>query len=276
MPLPTTASDRPRRRSKGTGASRNAPVEITQRWGLGWLNRILILTGTGVVLVAGLQAFITLQSIAVEQISVTGNLQHTRAEEVQALVQPALAGGFLNADLALIRQQLEGMPWIYRATVRRRWPSSLEINVIEQLPIARWGDAGFLNHEAEVFQTANAGDWQALPLLVGPDDSARQLMASYQRLEELLAPLSLEVSELALDHRNQLTATLQGGTQLYLGGEDFVERVQRLLTLYRYELSGRTAEVARVDLRYESGLAVAFRAPVQVAVAATNLISTGE
>ena len=244
--------------------------------GFAWLNRILILAGGGVVLVAGLQALITLQSIPVEQITVTGKLEHTRAEEVQVLVQPALIGGFLSADLVLIRQQLESMPWIYRATVRRRWPSSLEINVVEQLPIARWGDSGFLNHEAQVFQTANEGSWHALPLLVGPDGTARELMASYQRLEELLAPLRLEVIELSLDDRGQLQAILQGGTEVYLGGDDFVERVQRLLALYRSELSSRTAQVARVDLRYESGLAVAFREPVEVAAVTTNPIRIGE
>ncbi|MFT6285778.1 MAG: cell division protein FtsQ [Alcanivorax sp.] len=101
-------------------------------------------------------------------------------------------------------------------------------------------------------------------------------MASYQRLEELLAPLSLEVIELSVDDRGQLQAILQGGTKLYLGGDDFVERVQRLLALYRNELNARSAEVARVDLRYESGLAVAFHNPVEVAGITANLIRIGE
>jgi cell division protein FtsQ len=269
-------SNRNRRRAGSQGASRKqAPVQPS-KVGFAWLNRILILAGGGVVLVAGLQALVALQSIPVEQITVTGKLEYTRAEEVQELVQPVLVGGFLSADLVLIRQQLESMPWIYRATVRRRWPSSLEINVVEQLPIARWGDSGFLNHQAQFFQTRNEGNWGALPLLVGPDGTARQLMASYQRLEELLAPLRLEVIELSLDDRGQLQAILQGGTKLYLGGDYFVERVQRLLALYRNELSSRAAQVARVDLRYESGLAVAFREAVEVAAVTTNPIRIGE
>ncbi|MEH6516593.1 MAG: cell division protein FtsQ/DivIB [Halioglobus sp.] len=276
-PLPgSLQSNRSRRSTGGQGASRKqAPVQPS-KVGFAWLNRILILAGGGVVLVAGLQAFVTLQSIPVEQITVTGKLEYTRAEEVQELVQPALVGGFLSADLTLIRQLLEDMPWIYRATVRRRWPSSLEINVVEQLPIARWGESGFLNHQAQFFQTINEGSWGALPLLVGPDGTARQLMGSYQRLEELLAPLRMEVIELSLDERGQLRAILQGGTEVYLGSDDFVERVQRLLALYRDELSARSTEVARVDLRYESGLAVAFHEPVEVAVVTTNPIRVGE
>ena len=126
-------SNRTRRRVGSQGASRKqAPVQPS-KLGFAWLNRILILAGGGVVLVAGLQALVALQSIPVEQITVTGKLEYTRAEEVQELVQPVLVGGFLSADLVLIRQQLESMPWIYRATVRRRWPSSLELNVVEQV-----------------------------------------------------------------------------------------------------------------------------------------------
>ncbi|MFT6956352.1 MAG: cell division protein FtsQ [Halieaceae bacterium] len=274
--LSSPQSHRSRRSTVGQGASRKQAPVPPSKTGFAWLNRVLILAGGGVVLVAGLQAFITLQAIPVEQITVTGKLQYTRAEEVQELVQPALVGGFLSADLSLIRQHLEDMPWIYQVTVQRRWPSSLEIHVVEQLPIARWGDSGFLNHQAQFFETINEDNWVALPLLVGPDGTARQLMASYQRLEELLAPLSLEVIELSVDDRGQLQAILQGGTELYLGGDDFVERVQRLLSLYRNGLNARSAEVARVDLRYESGLAVAFHNPVEVAGVTANLIRIGE
>ena len=88
------------------------------------------------------QAWIKLQSIPVQQISVTGELEHTQREVVQEMIQPSLVGGFLGADLQSIRQQLEGLPWVYEATVRRKWPAALEIHVVEQLPIARWGEAG--------------------------------------------------------------------------------------------------------------------------------------
>jgi len=58
---------------------------------------------------------------------------------------------------------------------------------------------------------------------------------------------------------------LSGGVELVLGGDDFKERMQRLVTVYHRELAGRMAEVQRIDLRYASGIAVAFREPVQVA-----------
>ncbi len=254
------------RRKPGQGATRNTkgPVERPPR-SFAWFNRVLILAGAGVVLLAAAQAYITLQSIPVQRISVTGELEHTQAEAVQEMVQPALAGGFLNADLQYIRRQLEGLPWIYEATVRRKWPNALEIHVVEQLPIARWGSDGFLNHEGEVFHSAKTGQWQSLPLLQGPDGAARDLVANYQRLVELLAPIGLAVEQLAVDERGQLEAVLAGGMRLIVGGDDFLDRMHRFVAIYRTELAARTEDIERVDLRYESGIAVAFSDSSQVA-----------
>ena len=116
-----------------------AAVAKPRRMSSAWLNRLLVLAGVGVVLAAAVQAYMALERIPVQRISVTGELEHTRSEVVQEMVQPALSGGFLNADLQLIRQELEALPWIYEGNVRRKWPNALEIHVIEQLPIARWG-----------------------------------------------------------------------------------------------------------------------------------------
>ena len=271
--LPLTYS-RQRLRRETHGATRKVrrKVEAKPSWIAAikqslsvWLNRGLILVAATVVIALGTQAYLKLQSIPVERISVTGTLQHTQTEAVQKMVQPALQGGFLNADLTLLREQLEALPWIYEASVRRRWPNALEIHVVEQLPIARWGEEGFLNHEAVVFQTTREGSWDALPLLRGEQSDAHVFMARYQRLEELLQPLALQVAELSIDERGQLDAVLEGGTQLKLGNEEFVERVQRFVAVYQTELGARSEDLERVDLRYETGMAVVFSAPVQVA-----------
>jgi cell division protein FtsQ len=250
---------RPARRP-AHGATRNpVAVEPRPRRDSVWLNRLLILLGAAVVVTAAIKAFITVQSLPVQRISVTGKIEHTQAQLVQDMVQPGLAGGFLNADLQQIRRQLEGLPWIYKATVRRKWPNALEIHVVEELPIARWGQDGFLNHEGEIFYSDKSGDWDTLPLLSGPEGSAQSLMEKYQRLVEILTPLNLAVRQLAVDEREQVEAVLADGMQLSLGSEEFLDRMQRFVGIYRSELSARLTEVIRVDLRYESGVAVAFK-----------------
>jgi cell division protein FtsQ len=263
------AGDRARRAAHGATRKVQETQAAKPDYAL-WCNRMLVLAGTAVVLVAAVQGFLFLRALPVEQIRVSGELEHTQAEAIQELVQPALVGGFLNADLARIRRQLEQLPWVYKVTVRRRWPSALEIQVVEQLPIARWGEQGFLNHSGEVFSSARVQDQQSLPLLRGPEGTAGELMASYLRLIALLEPLGLAVDALEMDERGQLEAGLVGGMRLVMGNHDFRERLQRFVAVYPVHLAARGGEIERVDLRYESGLAVAFAASSEETKTATE------
>lgn len=231
-----------------------------------WLNRALVLFGAVVVVVAGVKTYRWVETVPVQQIAVTGDLAHTQKDEVQAMVQASLNdGGFLHVDMQTMRDQLESLPWVFEASVRRKWPNVLQVDVVEQLPIARWGDTGFLNHEGGVFHSDVELEEGALPLLRGPEGSAQALMAKYLRLIDILKPLGLSVEQLVLDERGEIEAQLRGGVQLVLGSEQFLERMHRFVAVYRKALAPRAAEIARVDLRYETGLAVSFRDDSQVA-----------
>lgn len=250
-----------RRRSAAKGATRQQaqkPV-ARKRVGLAWLNRLLVLAAMAVVVGAGVQAWQFLSGIQVERIAVKGELAHTQTQAVQDIVQPALAGGFLGTDLGEVQAELEALPWIYEARVRRVWPNALEIHVVEQLPIARWGNSGFLNHEGEVFRPSTGRVREQLPLLTGPEDASGALMATYLRLVDLFKPLGLRVTELGMDDRGEVQAVLAGGQKMMIGGDDFLERIQRFTRLYRAELAAQMDDIERIDLRYHRGIAVAFR-----------------
>ncbi len=258
---------KPRKNVKG--ATRRTVQKPERRaWSFGWVNSLLILTGSLVVVAAATKAYLAVQAIPVRHIDVTGELAHTQKETVQDMVAASLQGGFLKADLNLIRGQLEALPWIYEANVRRRWPNALEIHVEEQFPIARWGEDGFLNHEGGIFRSAQGDKWQDLPLLSGPEGAAPGLVVKYQRLVDLLAPLGLTVTRVAVDERGQVDVALAGGMQLALGASDFLQRMRRFTMVYRRELADRRDAIERVDLRYAHGLAVAFAEPPDEAGAA--------
>ena len=255
-----------RRSTPAKGATRKARAGDNEQRDLSiWLNRSLVVFAVGVVMFAGTRMYQWIEQMPVEQIDVTGELEHVQRRAVQELVQQSLAGGFLYADLQAMRDKLEALPWVFEATVRRQWPSALQIHVVEQLPIARWGEDAFLNHQGGVFRPSDQQDWSSLPLLSGPAGSAPDLMSKYLRLIDILGPLDLAVRALSLDERGEIEARLEGDIVLVLGNEAFLERVHRFLTVYKQELAPHAAEIARVDLRYQTGLAVAFRDDSQVA-----------
>jgi cell division protein FtsQ len=242
------------------GATRKSVAAAKPHPSLAWVNRALVLVGVGVVLTVAVKGFVSLHAIPVEQIIVAGKLEHTKVTALEDKIRPALVGGFLNADLEHVRAELQSLPWVNDVSIRRRWPNALELHVVEQLPIARWGDSAFLNHEGLVFRPLGNDDrWATLPLLQGPDGEADTLIVIYQRLVEIFAPHHLLVEELSIDKRGHVEALLRGGITLVLGNNDHLLRLRRFVQIYEAELAAKEAGILRVDLRYQNGMAVAYR-----------------
>lgn len=267
---------KPQRRS----ASRSAPGMLDRVKAVGerisaWARPLSTAAALAFVALILGRGVLALYEQPVAHIVVSGKLENRHREAVRNTVAASIDEGLLALDLQTLRDELESLPWIYRATLRRQFPDTLEIRVIEQLPIARWGDSGFLNHEARIVEVADAQRWESLPLIRGPEGSEARLMTHYQRLLELLRPLELTPTSLTEDSFRQLSVVLDSGLQLELGDRDrFSERVDRFLTLWRRELQLEAGRVERVDMRYAVGAAVAFSDEPQLAALTTESTTT--
>ena len=199
--------------------------------------------------------------VPVERVMVSGDLQKVSRERLTASVNRSLRGGFLWADLQQIRAAVENLPWVYRANIRRRWPNRLEIQLVEQLPIARWGDEGYLNHAGELFAPAVMVVDGALPRLAGPAGSEAELMQHYKQIQDGLQPLGLQVAQLSMDSRGGLRARLVSGSELVFGHGDISGKLQRFARVFQTQLAPRVAQLRSIDLRYSHGVAVAWSEP---------------
>lgn len=223
--------------------------------------RLVSLAGLLVLLAVVAGAISALRAMPVEHIVVRGKLEYLREETLRDALAGKLSTGLLFLDLQTLRRRVEALPWVYRAQLRRRFPDTLEVLVFEQLPIARWGDAAFLNHEAVVIPVNEDPRWDDLPTIRGPQGSEGRLMKRYRRLREALAGVGLRPGALTEDAFGQVRVQLDNGVALHLGDRDFSHRVRRFLQLWHGELRHAARPVRRVDLRYESAAAVAFGAP---------------
>lgn len=223
-----------------------------------WFNRSLIIVAVAGVALATGWGLRQLKAMPVKHILISGDVHHLPTERVKTLVQPWLAGGFLGADLSMIRERLMELPWVYEASVRRRWPDEVVIKLTGQTPIARWGANAFLNHEGDVFVSdGSASDLQSLPLLRGPQGMQKVMMSDYLRLHDALQPLQLRIETLVMDARGELRAKVNKGFWLVLGREDLMARLKRFEQVYSSRLAlGEPLE--KIDLRYNNGMAVSF------------------
>jgi cell division protein FtsQ len=200
-----------------------------------------------------------LESIPVDRVVFAGDFRHVSREILVDRVTSHLAVGYIGLDLEGIQSELEQEPWVYRAIVERVWPRALKITIVEETPIAVWGNGGLLNHRGKIFLPAKGLHRDAsLPLLAGPGGGAIEIMRQYRLMSELLGDESLVLQRLQMNDRGAWTATLKGGVVLVLGRQEPLEKLRRFMWVYRQQLAADFEQVKRVDTRYINGLAVSW------------------
>lgn len=242
---------------------------------LGLLKRI---TWPLLLLVLGFAAYELAQRLLpyadrpIAKISVEGDLSYISQQAVQEHIEPFVKASFFSVDLPGMRHELEQMPWIASAQVRRVWPDQLLVRLEEHLPIARWGDEALLNNQGKAFAPKEQANYQHLPQLYGPKRAQQQVMQQYQMLSQMLRPLGFSVARLELRERGSWFLSTGQGIELLLGRDHLVEKMRRFTAIYDKALKEQQTNIARIDLRYANGLAVAWREPPAPTAANTAVV----
>ncbi|AWL12919.1 Cell division protein FtsQ [Saliniradius amylolyticus] len=198
------------------------------------------------------------QRLPVETIKLSGQVQQVTQAQVDKVVRQGQPGSFFELDVQQALADIEALPWVYRASVRKEWPNHLRVHVVEQQAVAVWNGELLLNRYGDSFSALlppEAKDW---PRLYGPEGSEQTALQGYRAMSSLLQGLQLGIKELVLTERFAWSLTLDSGLKIKLGRSEFIDRLQRLVDLYPLlEKDKRQADY--VDIRYDTGLAVGWK-----------------
>ncbi len=195
----------------------------------------------------------------INTLTITGSSPKIPLAEINTVLKPYAARGFLWANPEQIRHALDALPWVADAEVRRVWPDRLTVSIRPYTPVARWlGGAGqMVDAQGKVFSVPPAQVPNGLPNLAGPADSGSQLLAQLAKFNIIVAPLGLKVVSLQEDQRGGWRCILNNQVRLLLGSEDVIPALKRWVAIApqvkEYLVAGAT-----MDLRYTNGFAVAM------------------
>jgi cell division protein FtsQ len=253
---------------RGRGASMRVPERTRPHW-LASAGRILLavfgLALTGLIGFGIKEAFVTVNTQKISKVQIEGALHFLSRTDLEEAVYQFVETSLVALDLDQLKLGLEAKPWVSRAEVRRQWPDRLIIRIEEEVAIARWGKGQLLNQQGHVFQPDDIAEQMQLPYLSGPEGSENMVMQQYQQFSQLLYPLGVRMRDLELNERGAWTITFsntaQGDNlvQVKVGREDVLDRMRRLVTFLESEAGAGMPPLAAIDLRYENGLALAFR-----------------
>ncbi|MDO6562890.1 cell division protein FtsQ/DivIB [Amphritea sp. 1_MG-2023] len=229
-----------------------------------WIKPATLLTALAVFIALAHYSFGSLYrwlDQPVQQVTFAGSTQHLDRQQVAAKSVALMDGGLLSADIEAVKAGIQADPWVYQVGVSRRWPAALYLTVTEEVPVARWGEDGLLNHEGDIFWPDDVAKYSALPRLKGPSSHTGMMMAEYYDLNQMLRKTGLQLIELQLEARGAWTLLLDNGIRVVVGRDQVVARLERFLTVYQQRLQAEAdaGRIEQIDIRYNNGIAVKWR-----------------
>lgn len=195
-------------------------------------------------------------NMPLRSVQIEGEFRKLSTDELQTAVASAMRGGFFTVNVDAVRRAAESLPWVASTTVRRVWPDTLQLTVVEQRAAARWGETGLVNMTGQLFVPDATSIPPNLPRLNGPEELRWRVMETYIAVTAALAPIGRRVAELQVDKRRAWVLRLDNEVELRLGKASTLARVERFVRVYPTVFAVRETELKTVDLRYSNGFAV--------------------
>ncbi len=199
--------------------------------------------------------------VPVEQVDIQGELRHLSADQLRQTIRGSLVGGYFSIDLHAVRDALLQLPWVQDASVRRKWPSGLQIQVQEKTAVAYWNDDALLSAQGDVFRPQQIARDMGLPALAGPQGLHAKVWLFMQQLQQQFAALGLQIGKLVLDKRRAWQIYLakdkaHSGALIRLGRNDTQQRLHRFTEVFAMPNAPSLQHVDVVDMRYPNGFAM--------------------
>lgn len=199
----------------------------------------------------------------IKTLALSGKLHYVSEDWLRQSVAAASAKGFFGLDVPRLRETVCAQDWVAACEVHKTWPDRVQISIVEHKPLARWGDSQLINEAGALF-TLKAAAPTDLPRLDGPKGQSQRVLKQYRELAARLAELGLYPKALGMNEREAWQFVLGDGVIVHIGREDYANRVERFLALYPRLKNDPQRILEYVDLRYDTGIAVGWKAEPKV------------
>lgn len=223
-----------------------------------------LVTGLLVIAVLSLLSWVAMvvmnpATLPITTVRVQGEFNYIEEAMLSNAITEIKTQGFFSLDVQTIQAQVTQLPWVAQVSVRRVWPDTLTLKLIEQKALARWMTGGLVNITGELFKPDVITYPKDLPVFNGPDQMQAILTRHYIESSEALNTLGLTVAQVDLTSRRALILHLNNSIKLVLGREQQQQRLQRFISIYEKLFASRVSEIDKIDLRYSNGMSVAWR-----------------
>ncbi len=214
------------------------------------------LVAVAVVVIAGIWATKKIENVPIKTIEIQSALQQVSKSEIRTIAENYMHDGFYTVDLISFEKQLNDIPWVYRANIKRKWPSKLVIEISEQQPYFRWGKQHLINKHAETFYVGDTQQYSRLPLLEGVSGREKHLIGLYYKYSSRFKDVGAAILMFKEDARYDKEITLVSGIYINIGRKQTEKQIERCLYSFAMFTKAEREAIASIDLRHSNGFSI--------------------
>ena len=194
-------------------------------------------------------------------VRISGQTETAELDVLGRLALPA-HGSMVLFDAEAARARVESLDWVASATVRKIYPNTVEVAIVEEAPFARWqrdGAVALIDASGAVISTNIPAHYATLPLVVGPGagpeaSAILALIAEFPSLADQVLAATF-VSE------RRWNLSTRGGVTVLLPEGDILPALIQLVSLDQgNQILSR--DIVSIDLRMSDRVVVQLDAEV--------------
>jgi len=187
---------------------------------------------------------------AIKVVTISGESQLTEPE-ILALAGVSAKDSLPFFDAARARENLEALPLIKQASVRKLYPDRIVIEIVERTPAALWqkdGEVRIVAADGAVIGDMRDQRFSSLPFVVG--DGANERLSEFAALLDAAAELRPKIVAGVLVGERRWNLKMKSGIDVKLPESDPLAAVATLVALQR-QSRVLDRDILSLDLRVE-------------------------
>ena len=220
-----------------------------------------VIGGHGMTVVSAVTAW---SGFAIQNVRISGQSATSEVDVLKALdigQYPSL----LTLDVEAAQARIEMLPWVKRATLKKLFPDTLDIAIVERQPYAIWqhdGELSLVDAAGKVIVDGVDDGYAGLPRVAGT--GAAEKAAAYTALLAKFPAIASRARAGILISEIRWTIVLDNGIELMLPADDPEGALAQIAALDRdHALLSR--QIAAIDLRQPGQTIVRLTAEGMVA-----------
>ena len=182
-----------------------------------------------------------------------------------------LEQGLLSLKLEVLKKEMEKHPWVRTATVERRFPDTLIVEVQKEEPVmlVLLDQFFYMNRQGRLFKPVSRDEEMDFPILTGLSKTDPDQKGKLDQTAHVLNVLKAQEDRWSLQNLSEIHLNKNGGISLYfnhiraairISRNNLARNMEELKQVAKHlSKSGKINLVTQIDLNHVDGAIVSFK-----------------